>query len=361
MARSYHTMPSRRINARLISDPATTAGLRGIHRDMDGTIIGGMTPDGRALGNKRRGQGLGWKAAPNVDPANNQRQLGAANLQQRQRLFKDMETAGFGNLTDAMRKRARALGVSDDDFNSAASRIRTNSAYTAPENKPETPPPTRAPRVGKIDGKPASQVLASEHAYWRNPPASDAPSVNADIALGDNVAPPVAPPAAATGAPRAKDPHLTAMQNSVPPAVATPFAPVKPPTQPMGDTAKADTVPSAGWRQATAMPQPKGPLARPAASVNPFSNGWPLRLAATASASAPKVQPVYKAPPVQAAAGPVFQDPARLRQEARQNTAQRVQQANARVKESRRKQSSGIFAPDSVAGAAWRWLQADNL
>lgn len=50
----------KRIDGRSQSDPATQAGMRGIHRDTKGNVIGGYTAEGQGIGTKRGG----WRSAP---------------------------------------------------------------------------------------------------------------------------------------------------------------------------------------------------------------------------------------------------------------------------------------------------------
>jgi hypothetical protein len=48
-----------RIDARPKNDEATQAGMRGVHRDMKGNVIGGYTAEGQAIGTKSRFRQMG--------------------------------------------------------------------------------------------------------------------------------------------------------------------------------------------------------------------------------------------------------------------------------------------------------------
>lgn len=151
-------MSSRRRNRQYQEAPPA---ISNAHYDTGGNLIGGYAPDGTAIGSKRelqsRGRPIGRRAyqqtpmqpqqqpqAP-ADPTRTARPAqGAGELQGRQQLFKDMETAGFENLDGSMRERARKLGVDDTAFNNAATRLRTNETYTPKKQAPPaaggTPP-----------------------------------------------------------------------------------------------------------------------------------------------------------------------------------------------------------------------------
>lgn len=204
-------MSSRRRNRQYQEAPPA---ISNAHYDTGGNLIGGYAPDGTAIGSKRelqsRGRPIGRRAyqqtpmqpqqqpqAP-VDPTRTARPAqGAGELQGRQQLFKDMETAGFENLDGSMRERARKLGVDDTAFNTAATRLRTNETYTPKKQAPPagggtppaggTPPPgSAAPQASQtnsknplmpnykpsmIDGLPASDAI-------------DVARIDADSAVG---------------------------------------------------------------------------------------------------------------------------------------------------------------------------------
>lgn len=114
--------------------------------------------------------------------------VSGSQLHQRRTLFSEMEKAGPDGITPAMRERARGLGVSDEQFNTAAGKIRTNLQYTpattgaapAAPLPATTPPPSIAPQQatlrpsargiqgppapGRIDGKRADEVLSQMRA-----------------------------------------------------------------------------------------------------------------------------------------------------------------------------------------------------
>src|SRR5688572_1134413 len=50
----------KRIDGRNQNDPATQAGMRGIHRDTRGNVIGGYTAEGQGIGTKRGN----WRSSP---------------------------------------------------------------------------------------------------------------------------------------------------------------------------------------------------------------------------------------------------------------------------------------------------------
>jgi hypothetical protein len=55
-----HNRNKVRIDARPQNDPATQAGLRNVHRDTRGNVIGGVTAEGQGIGTKARG----WQTPP---------------------------------------------------------------------------------------------------------------------------------------------------------------------------------------------------------------------------------------------------------------------------------------------------------
>jgi hypothetical protein len=131
-----------------------------------------------------------------------------------------MTAAGSAGLTPAMRLKAKALGVTDEQFNAAAGKLKVNEAVTpvtpvaptpatpqvaenaSPQVQPSanggttavlapaaaaaqqvkrTPAPPMAPVVSKIDGMPAAQAIAgakvgAERAWAGLPPKGPAPS-----------------------------------------------------------------------------------------------------------------------------------------------------------------------------------------
>lgn len=130
--------------------------MRGIHRDMDGTVIGGYAPDGTPLGNKR-GQGGGASFSREMRQPPSKPAANAYDLNARQNLYKSMEQAGPEGISNEMRTKARSLGVNDEAFNGAASRIRANSAYSP---QPTTAPAAVAPQAAPIPQAPAKTGAA---------------------------------------------------------------------------------------------------------------------------------------------------------------------------------------------------------
>jgi hypothetical protein len=191
-----HNNSKQRIDGRPQNSAATQAGMRGVHRDMRGNVIGGYTAEGQAMGSRDRGQSWQQRANGTTTAAT------GSLLQARQNLYKEMGTAGSGNLTPAMRTKAQSLGVSDSAFNAAAGRLKANEAVTparqtAPEHvqirdlpprlhgdraTPAAPAPVQTPvlpsppaatapapkpaapagpaPVSKINGMPAAQAIA---------------------------------------------------------------------------------------------------------------------------------------------------------------------------------------------------------
>lgn len=165
-----HNRNRTRIDARDQSDPYVQAGVRNIHRNTRGQVIGGTTAEGHKLkaGGFRvppQGGGSQTGSNPNYVPAARGNRLG-----DRQNLYKAMKQAGSGALTPEMRSKAKSLGITDQAFNAAAGRIFDNEQVTPPPKKKKgytTPPPpaarkTRPAPVSKINGQPANAYLASE-------------------------------------------------------------------------------------------------------------------------------------------------------------------------------------------------------
>lgn len=189
--RQYQEPQRRRINARPQNDPWVAAGATGLHRDTSGNVIGGYNGEGVSFGSKVRGGG----ARTPSQPAGGTAPATGNVLNSRINLFKEMEKAGADGITEEMRKKARSLGVADESFNTAVGKIRTNAAATAPtpqepgsrnppqppnQEAPTAPPAPRpeAPRVGKINGRPAGEVLGEMRS---NPQYETAPRYGAEI------------------------------------------------------------------------------------------------------------------------------------------------------------------------------------
>lgn len=118
-------------------------------------------------------------------------------LNQRQNLFKQMETSGAGGITPAMRSQARSLGVADNDFNTAADRVRTNQNYTPgaaaipgagataatsaqPQKQPRRySPPAPNPAMEKLYGPPSQADPQKLGKMYANRPAPAAPAAPA--------------------------------------------------------------------------------------------------------------------------------------------------------------------------------------
>lgn len=217
MARSYRSNRARPVN------PDKEYGIRGAHYDTDGTLIGGYTPEGAPLGNKRRrgdgSAGAQWRqpaATSGTAPAT------GALLASRKKLFAEMEKAGPDAITPQMREQARKMGVQDENFNRAASRIRTNSAYSpnpAPKENQSNPSPIKnAPAQGPLT---PAQVRNNEMRAKGLNPLTGQP-------MGASVKPRWKQPAEGWN-------EATTIPNP-------PKGPVAPPVSPTADTAKFDTV-----------------------------------------------------------------------------------------------------------------------
>jgi hypothetical protein len=153
MARSrFRNMqfPQGRIDTRPQS-AETAAGVRNIHRDTDGSVIGGNNPDGTPFGSKVKrnlidGSSLGnpvtkgldrWRsmnpnapigqAAIDASRGNSSRTVaapaGSDLLAKRQALHKDMKAAGQAGVTPEMAARAKELGVADTSFRRVAGEL----------------------------------------------------------------------------------------------------------------------------------------------------------------------------------------------------------------------------------------------
>lgn len=149
MARQYKDAPAK---------------LTGVQKNLSGSVIGGYE-NGIGFGTRQTPQasnrpsvGAGGAAEPQPNTAvptmNRTAPASGQTLIERQRLFKDMESAGSDNISQDMRERARKLGVSDAGFNQAASRIKENSAYspasgTAPTQSGNTAGQQSAPEKKK--------------------------------------------------------------------------------------------------------------------------------------------------------------------------------------------------------------------
>jgi hypothetical protein len=168
-----------RIDARPQNDPATQAGMRGVHRDTGGNVIGGYSAEGKAYGTKKRAwqapvgfrtgnpstpgldrlaamqPGAGYRA---VNPYTDKTAAATGNvLNSRQNLYKQMQAAGPDGLNEDMRAKARSLGVTDSGFNMAAGRIKSNAAAIAPPAKTAAvvPPVPAAPPTAPVPPVPA--------------------------------------------------------------------------------------------------------------------------------------------------------------------------------------------------------------
>tara|TARA_B110000495_G_scaffold203492_1_gene227479 strand:- start:15826 stop:16491 length:666 start_codon:yes stop_codon:yes gene_type:complete len=113
-------------------------------------------------------------AAPAAPKIHTQAATGSL-LKRRQGLKAEMEAAGSGGITPALRQKARGLGVADESFNRVAGNIRNNELYTPGKDKVIPAKKKAAPRrqssiiqVGvKSDGKSSSSEYYKRKAARR--------------------------------------------------------------------------------------------------------------------------------------------------------------------------------------------------
>lgn len=187
-----------RIDTRPQSDPAVAAGMRRIHRDMDGSVIGGYTAEGQPVGtmkspNRRidksfsvptsrfrdnapaAGAGVPAPMAgptapaspvsvtPLLDAGPQTPRLDAmakpapTNLEKRQSLFRDMQKVGAGGITPVMKQQAAALGVKRSGWRSAMGKLQAAPAAIAAPGAP----PAAAGGVPASLARPAGMPAAT--------------------------------------------------------------------------------------------------------------------------------------------------------------------------------------------------------
>lgn len=169
-----------RIDTRNQADPAVAAGIRGIHRDTGGNVIGGYSAEGSPMGTKRGASAVGGSATPRLDagvqtprldsnPSQPIRygtpevraaemqsaarkstlsgafgigaQRRAENLQGRQSLFSRMQSAGAGGISPAMKQEAAKLGVTAGGWRNALGKLpAAPSMVSAPGARPAISP-----------------------------------------------------------------------------------------------------------------------------------------------------------------------------------------------------------------------------
>ena len=123
-------------------------------------MIGGYNEDGTAFGTKNRtgSRGRSIQQEPQAISSGQTKAATGALLNQRQALFASMEKAGANGLTEDMRKQARALQVTDEGFNQAAARIKTNFAATQPVKVAATAA-AAAPSSGGLVPRPPTLIV----------------------------------------------------------------------------------------------------------------------------------------------------------------------------------------------------------
>lgn len=184
MARSF--FGKSRIDTRSQGDPAVAAGMRGIHRDMDGTPIGGYTAEGQAIGTKANASRFRsdvnqssltprLDAGPRTPRLDAMAKPGSSNLQKRQSLFRDMQVAGAGGVTLAMKQQAAALGVKRDGWRNAMGKLPAAPAAIAS--------PTAAPASGAMvtGGVPAALARPAGMAMAAAAPLAGKEKAQADM------------------------------------------------------------------------------------------------------------------------------------------------------------------------------------
>ena len=172
-----------RIDTRPQSDPAVAAGMRGIHRDTDGSVIGGYTAEGQAIGTKANASRFRASInqnslTPRLDAGPRTPRLDAmakpapSNLEKRQSLFRDMQKVGAGGITPEMKQQAAALGVKRKGWRSAMSKLQTAPAAIAAPGAP----PTASGGVPATLARPAGMPAATP------PPLAGKEKAQADMA-----------------------------------------------------------------------------------------------------------------------------------------------------------------------------------
>lgn len=189
--------PRGRIDARPPSKEKA-AGMRNIHRDTDGSVIGGVMPDGTPTGSRARQTGplmnrlsLGKPVTPGLDAqaaANANAPGGAANLAGRQALKADMDKAGSGGLTPEMEARATTLGVSGSAFRRVAAGIPQAPGMLA-ANPPVRPAAVAAVPAQAATGTPSPvpmvAIPAARPTPFRQPGASATPLTGGALATAN--------------------------------------------------------------------------------------------------------------------------------------------------------------------------------
>lgn len=190
-----------RIDTRPRGDEAVAAGIRNIHRDTAGNVIGGITAEGQGIGTKSskfRGSSGGGPLTPRLDAgpktpgldrwhaANDNpvarpsfaaqdaaaRERSAAsgafgkqsqNLAGRRSLFRDMQAAGSGGITPAMESTAGKLGVKRSRFRDVAAGIQAAPAAVAVARPPMRMGPVSAPAPFHKIAPPQSDALIAKY------------------------------------------------------------------------------------------------------------------------------------------------------------------------------------------------------
>jgi len=257
------------------------AGLRNIHRDTKGNVIGAVTPEGRRIGTRNQGgvETGGWRgrsATPRLDagPQTPGLDSNPSNLQQRQTLFADMKQAGAGGLTPEMSQRAKQLGVDQAGWRRGVAKlppapaaltaspapaaapaapvmgITRAAAPMAPVVAPSAPStPSVAPRSPLVEQAMAARDIGKMLAARKS-----AESATPVVPVPSFAVPPVASPLPVSAAPSAP---VASFQSLTTPPAAIPAVPIAP--------ASAAAVPAAQALRRSSRSVPK--LDQPGASA----------------------------------------------------------------------------------------------
>lgn len=338
----------------------------------------------------------GWRQSPGLsEAAGGTLPVGPApatgnNLNSRQLLHREMESAGADGITPQMRTRARDLGVTDEQFNGASAKIRENGLYapgTATPAANPSPPASASPtqpgwkeppviaakpeqRVNSLTGMPFN-TLPGDAGYnpnWRTAMQTPAPAVPSPVVAGAPAAPTESPLVQQARQIKEMKDGVEALRPSLgakPPvqtAAATPAAPVASP--PVAQNVAPIPAPQASpaWKQAPQPAAPAAPLAPPTAPPawkQAFGVNSP---AATPSPSQPQAAAATVPAPTPSAAQPTAMTTEEEVLKANQAKADQARQARrAQMKQATAQMNAQVTIPDwmegTKAGGALRWLQ----
>lgn len=269
-----------RIDTRPQNDAATRVGLRNVHRDTRGNVIGAVTAEGRPLGTmgnpNRAGTSSGFKTAAAAAPSQSAQPVAtpgwrgsatprldagpqtpgldaqappvASNLARRQSLFADMQKAGAGGLTPEMSQRAKQLGVDGAGWRRGVAKLTAAPAA----------PAAFAPAAAPVAIPPPTSITHTAASVPATAVATRSPMVEKAIALRDigKLAASYTPSTPA--APVAQAPRFAVPPVANPQAVATHAAPAS--------AFQALTTPRAAAVAPVAAPKPVAVATSPAST-----------------------------------------------------------------------------------------------